>query len=108
LLGQVKNIRSQFVIQGFVLIAALVFLPIHFQLGVANGSSGNPALWLLGRLLIVAGVPFFAVATNAPLLQNWLSVTTEESALDPSFLYAASNAGSLSALLVHPLLLESG
>jgi spermidine synthase len=51
-------------------------------------------------------MPFFAVATTAPLLQKWFSITSEKSAEDPYFLYASSNAGSLLALAVHPFVLE--
>jgi spermidine synthase len=40
------------------------------------------------------------------LLQSWFSHTTHRRARDPYFLYAASNFGSLLALLSYPLLLE--
>lgn len=65
-----------------------------------------PVPWLLGRFTVAIGVPFLALAATAPLLQRWLASTDNEEARDPYFLYAASNAGSMTALLAFPLLLE--
>ena len=39
-------------------------------------------------------------------MQRWFSRTGHKAAADPYFLYAASNAGSLIALLAYPLLVE--
>ena len=72
----------------------------------AAPSSGARALWLLSRLAAIVGIPFFAVSATAPLLQRWFSRTDHATARDPYFLYAASNAGSLSALLSYPFLVE--
>ena len=47
-------------------------------------------------------IPFFVVSTTAPLLQNWFSRTTHSASSDPYFLYSASNAGSLLALIAYP------
>ena len=47
-----------------------------------------------------------AVTTTAPLLQRWFVSTRHREAADPYFLYAASNLGSLLALLAYPFLLE--
>ncbi|HWW76187.1 MAG TPA: hypothetical protein VNZ44_12370, partial [Pyrinomonadaceae bacterium] len=52
------------------------------------------------------GPPFFVLSASAPLLQSWFSRTRAASASDPYYLYAASNAGSLCALLGFPVLLE--
>jgi hypothetical protein len=52
------------------------------------------------------GLPFVAVAANAPLLQAWFARTGHPHARDPYFLYAASNLGSLIALLSYPFALE--
>ena len=72
----------------------------------AAPARGDPALRLLGRLLIAAGLPFFVVATTAPLLQRWFAATGDRRAGDPYFLYAASNAGSLLALVGYVTLIE--
>ena len=68
--------------------------------------SDNPSLWLLMCLTASVGLPFFIVSSNSPLLQKWFSRTSTESARDPYFLYSASNAGSLLALLAYPVLME--
>jgi spermidine synthase len=69
-------------------------------------TEANPIPWLLGVLLLSAGLPFFAVSTTAPLLQRWFSTTNHSQAKDPYFLYAASNLGSMLTLLCYPLVLE--
>ena len=43
---------------------------------------------------------------TAPLLQQWFTHTGHPAARDPYFLYAASNLGSMLALLAYPLLIE--
>ncbi len=62
--------------------------------------------WLLATLALTIGLPFVAVSATAPLLQRWFSATDHPAARDPYFLYAASNAGSLAALVGYPLVLE--
>jgi hypothetical protein len=69
-------------------------------------ASGMPAVWLIGQFAISVGPPLFAVSATAPLLQRWFSQTDHPAAADPYFLYTSSNAGSLSALLAYPLLVE--
>lgn|GEM_PF-24687 len=65
---------------------------------------------LIPRLLLVlflsAGIPFFVVSASAPLLQRWFSKTGHPSAQDPYFLYAASNLGSMIALVGYPAFIE--
>jgi hypothetical protein len=41
-----------------------------------------------------------------PLLQRWFAQTGHHSAKDPYFLYAASNLGSMLALLAYPTIFE--
>src|SRR6185503_5742306 len=65
-----------------------------------------PLSTLLLVLALSVGLPFFAVSATAPLLQQWSSRTGHRHAADPYFLYSASNAGSLAALIGYPLLLE--
>ncbi len=69
-------------------------------------SASNPIPWLLLLLLVAVGLPFFALSTSAPLLQKWFVHTGHPAAHDPYFLYAASNLGSMLALLGYPFLLE--
>ena len=67
---------------------------------------GNPAMVLLGILGLSAALPLLMVSATAPLLQCWFALTPHPRAHDPYFLYAASNAGSLMALLAYPLVIE--
>ncbi len=46
------------------------------------------------------------LAATGPLLQSWFARTSHAGAADPYPLYAASNLGSLLALLGYPLLIE--
>ncbi len=68
--------------------------------------TGAPAAWLFGLLLRHVGLPFFVVASSAPLLQAWFLRTGRPGSANPYVLYAASNAGSLTALLSYPFLIE--
>jgi hypothetical protein len=91
-----------------LLAAAALALPVALNAAAAGGvpEGASPEWWLLRTLLVTVGPPFFVLSASAPLLQQWFSRTRAESASDPYYLYAASNAGSLFALLGFPLLLE--
>ena len=86
-------------------LIAASFLPLDLTKPVPP-ASGMPAVWLIGQFAISVGPPLFAVSATAPLLQRWFSQTDHPAAADPYFLYTSSNAGSLSALLAYPLLVE--
>jgi len=96
---------AQAAIHAGVLGVAALVLPFDLTTQVPPADS-NPAPWLIARLATTVGPPFFAIAATAPLLQRWFSRTDHAAAGDPYFLYAASNAGSLLALLAYPLLVE--
>jgi hypothetical protein len=66
----------------------------------------NPTLGVLQTLLFSIGLPFFIISASNPLLQNWFSKLRHYRAVDPYFLFAASNAGSLLALVAFPFVLE--
>lgn len=89
-------------------LATGVLLPLQPSIGWAPDPHANPIPWLLGLLTISVGVPFFALSASAPLLQKWFAAMKHESAPDPYFLYAASNLGSMLALLSYPVLIEPG
>ncbi len=95
-------------IHGALLIAAASALPfaIGDQVPPTDAPAAVVALWLVGRLFFVVGLPFFALSASAPLLQSWFTRTGHPAAGDPYFLYSASNLGSLGGLLAFPLVLE--
>jgi hypothetical protein len=89
-----------------VCILAFIFLPIGLSKWWGEPPQGEPYLWQLGMFAWSIGLPFIAVSANAPLLQAWFARSGHPSARDPYFMYAASNLGSLIALLGYPFVLE--
>ncbi len=89
-----------------VSVLAFIVLPIGLPAWFGEPPAGEPYLWQLGLFSVAVGLPFFAVAANAPLLQAWFASTGHRQSGDPYFLYAASNFGSFLALLGYPLVLE--
>lgn len=87
-------------------LVAFVALPIGLPSGWAEPPTGEPYLWQIGLFTVAIGLPFLAVSANAPLLQAWFARTGHPHGRDPYFLYAASNLGSLIALLGYPFVLE--
>ena len=100
------TVRQQTVLHVVLLAASVLALPIALGRGVAAPSGTAPIIWLVGLLTVSLGGPFFMLSTGAPLLQRWFSHTGHPSAANPYFLYAASNLGSMIALLAYPTLLE--
>src|SRR5262245_40577076 len=100
------RIRNQAMVHAAVVLAPLLVLPLGLGTGLAPPPSANPVRWLLATLVATVGLPFLVLATTAPLLQRWFAGTGHRSAGDPYFLYAASNLGSMVALLGYPLVIE--
>jgi hypothetical protein len=100
--------RRLFAVHALLLGLTFRFLPLTIPVDPpAPGSGGlGPAFWLFGVLVAAAGFPLFLVATTAPLLQRWFSLSRHPESHDPYFLYAASNAGSLLGLAIYPWVVE--
>jgi predicted membrane-bound spermidine synthase len=98
--------HRQLLIHLVLLAAPLLMLPIGLPGGWTPPDQANPVLWVLLLLIVAIGLPFFVLSTTAPLLQKWFSWTQHPLSADPYFLYAASNAGSMLALLGYPLFIE--
>ena len=98
------SFRHQWVIHTCLLIIAILFLPTvpHEYFKPTNGDM--PTTKILMLLIFVVGVPFFVLASTAPLIQKWYSLTFVDRS--PYRLYAVSNIGSLLALLTYPFLFE--
>ena len=89
-----------------VLALPFLVLPLAIHPGLVRSGEANPVLDVLTLLSVSVGLPFLAVSATAPLLQQWFTHTGHPAARDPYFLYAASNLGSLLALLGYPTLVE--
>jgi len=105
LLARAFSPRNQVLTHFIVLGIGALFLPIRLSANW-NPPADAPVLPLLGILVTSLGWPFCALSANAPLLQNWFARSGHARAGNPYFLYAASNAGSLAALLAYPFLIE--
>lgn len=103
---RVASLRWQVAIHGLVTLVGLAFLPFAVAQEAMPPTDGSPVFWLIGLLTLSVGWPFFALSASAPLLQAWFARSGHRAGKDPYFLYAASNAGSLLALLAFPVLLE--
>ncbi len=97
-------LRAQVALQ-LALVAAVFFvMPVAVDEATAERlTSSHPTLGLCILLLRTIGLPFFVLSTSSPLLQRWFAEVGDR---DPYHLYAASNAGSMLALLGYPFLVE--
>ncbi|MCO5170523.1 MAG: fused MFS/spermidine synthase [Planctomycetes bacterium] len=89
-----------------LLLVAAGLAALPFSTAGAAPPAGDglaPALWVAGWLTVAVGLPVVALSASAPLLQAWAA---RAGARDPYPLYAASNAGSLAALVAYPLVVE--
>jgi spermidine synthase len=104
------RIRTQMAVHVFLMLLIAIYVllsPIHAPV-LSSLQQRNPTLWLLETLVVSVGLPFFIISASNPLLQSWFSRLQHSLAMDPYFLFAASNAGSLVALVAFPLVLEPG
>jgi hypothetical protein len=88
---------------GALVVAAGWFARASRVVALPAGTA-HPTLWLFGTLTLMVGAPFVLIAASTPLLHAWLAETEDEG--DPYFLFAASNAGSLFALVSYPAIVE--
>jgi hypothetical protein len=103
------SLRRQLIVHGILLFVPFVFLLPDGPFNVTEfipPAGSNPIFATLGLLALAVGVPFFVVATSAPLLQKWFASTGHPAAKDPYFLYGASNLGSLLSLVCYPFMVE--
>lgn len=97
-------LHLQLYIHCFLIVCAIVCLPIIPSDSLKPGANGQPffqIVWLLTRTL---GIPYLLLCTTGPLMQSWFART--HPAHSPYRLYALSNVGSLSALMSFPFVIE--
>ena len=107
LLQRLGDVRRQVLVHGAALVFAALFLPlrVHELLGPPNAEL--PALWLVAALALMVGAPFAVLSATAPLVQAWhAKIFRPGEGRGPYVLYAASNLGSLIALLAYPIVVE--
>lgn len=97
---------KQIIVHASLLVISLMALPLGLPENVSPPTESDPTWWLVTTLFIAIGLPFFVVSTTSTLIQKWFSKIGLNSSQDPYFLYAASNIGSLIALLGYPFLIE--
>ncbi|RMG17977.1 MAG: hypothetical protein D6731_03090 [Planctomycetota bacterium] len=94
--------------RGHLLVALLpfLFLPIGRGLSEVRPDPAAPVGDLLTALAVAIGLPFAVLSSTGVMAQRWLAASALPGRDDPYPLFAASNAGSLAALLGYPLLVE--
>lgn len=85
-----------------LLIVASFWLPVGLLVGDPPTNS-NPIFWVPWLIIASIGPPFFILAAQAPLLQNWYGKWTGR---EPYHLYVASSLGNFVGLLLYPFVLE--
>ncbi len=98
--------HRQIQIHAIVIVISFLALPLAIPDNAIPPTDSNPTLWLMWVLLLAIGLPFFVVSTTSTLLQKWFANIGHHTSHDPYYLYAASNSGSLLALLSYPFLIE--
>jgi len=94
--------RLQGVLHLVLIITTISFLPDSLTPRTLDPIT--PIESLLQWLAATVGLPFVLLSMSAPLLQSWFHRLRPGK--DPYVLYAASNVGSLTGLLLYPLLVE--
>jgi SAM-dependent methyltransferase len=104
IVGSRLPVRTQVMLQLALVASAFFVLPIVVDEHLVETlTAKSRSLGLLVVLLRSVGLPFFVLSTTSPLLQRWYAELGET---DPYHLYAASNAGSMVALLGYPFAVE--
>ena len=98
--------RLQVLVHLLLLSLPLACLPLAIPESWAPPVDASPVWSLLGLSFMAVGIPFLVVSTTAPTLQRWFATLDHSRARDPYFLYAASNAGSIGALMAYPFVIE--
>jgi spermidine synthase len=105
-LQRIPSVKRQAAIHGLILLCAALVLPLRVTSLLGEPWSGRPALWLVCVLAISLGPPFAILSATAPLVQAWYARVAPAGGRGPYSLYAASNLGSLLALLAYPIVVE--
>ncbi|WP_269713360.1 fused MFS/spermidine synthase [Caulobacter sp. NIBR2454] len=102
---QKLSFRRQLAMHLIALMIAAIVLPLRITALMGEPRPDMPALWLVGALALSIGLPFAVLSATAPLIQAWRARAVDDGK-EPYALYAASNLGSLIALLAYPIVIE--
>ncbi len=107
LLSQRVKVQIQPGWQFIVGALTLFILPIGLPVGLIDVSmiTERPIFWLLFTLAATVGPCFFFLSCMSPLIQSWYHYLKPTK--NPYLLFAASNMGSLLALVAYPLFFEA-
>ena len=97
--------KTQIAIQLTLILMAALWLPVGVAAAWTPAPFEHPSLTVIRWLLRGLGLPFFVLAASGPLFQQWFALSRGAGS-NPYRLYAASNAGSLLALLAYPVAIE--
>ena len=104
------TVRAQTAVHLALFGLSLLALPVLVREQGAPDAGWAPSAWVVRLLIGAVGVPFLILSAGAPLLQRWFAASRARAGADDDSatyaLYAASNAGSLLALLGYPLVIE--
>ncbi len=104
LLLRLRRVVHQALIHAGLSALAAVVLPFAIPATWQPAGAAGAVPWLILTLLRTVGAPFFVLAATSPLMQAWFALARP--GRDPYPLYAASNVGSLAALLAYPFVIE--
>lgn len=104
LLVRLPSVPMQIGVQLLLLLSLFVLYPDPATLGTAPGAS--PVASLVGTLTRHVLPPFVVLSAITTLVQSWFTGTDARGVRNPYWLYAASNAGSLTGLFAYPLVVE--
>ena len=97
--------RTQAIVHGVLLVAALASLPITPSDAWKPTATSDPAWRILALLTASLGLPYLVLSATGPLLQEWFRRSAPGAS--PYRLYALSNVGSLLALVSYPFYFET-
>jgi spermidine synthase len=100
------HVKSQAILHLVLLGIFFFVLPIAIPEGWVPPVSKDPTWWQLSLMTITIGGPFFVLSGSAPMFQRWFAGTDHKDADNPYFLYGASNLGSMTALILYPVVIE--
>lgn len=95
---------TQVIMHGTLAVVVLLALPIRIP-PIDGDPTSTPILSLLWLAAVGVGLPFFVLSANSSLMQSWYARSTGGNT-NPYALFAASNFGSMAALLAYPFLIE--